>query len=105
MTREYRTFGPELKFRVALEASKNERTVSQIASQFEVHPSQVTEWKKQLYEAASTIFSNKRQRKVVPEPHQDVEYLLRELGKLTAQVEWFKKKVDQTSRSTKGGNG
>jgi len=105
MTRPYRIFGPELKLKIAIEALRNEKTISQIASEFEVHPSQVVEWKKQLQENACNLFSGKKKRKNSLEPHQDAEYLLRELGKVTAQLEWLKKKLNTRSLSMKGGNG
>ena len=48
MTRKRRTFGPAFKAKVALAAAKGDRTTAQLASDFGVHTSQVTAWKKQL---------------------------------------------------------
>ena len=49
----------EFKFDVALEAAKELRTASQIASEREVHPNQISQWKKQLLDEGVSIFSNK----------------------------------------------
>ena len=57
--RKRKTYDNQFKARVTLEAIKGERTISEIASHFEVHPNQITKWKKQLLENVSGVFSNK----------------------------------------------
>ena len=89
MARKYKSHKPSVKVKVALEAAGNQKTINQIASEYEVSPSQVTEWKKQLLDEAEGIFQHKRQRKPEVEAHEDVEYLQQQVGKLTAQIEWL----------------
>ena len=96
MARKYKSHTPSIKVKVALEAAGNQKTANQIASEYEVSPSQVTEWKIQLLEEAETFFQGKRRRKVV-EAHEDVEYLQQQIGKLTTQIEWLKKKQQMDS--------
>ena len=91
MARKYKIHTPALKLKVALEAVQNQKTVNQIASEHGVAPVQVTEWKKQLLEDGVQIFQNKRRNKA-PEAHEDVEYLQQQVGKLSTQIEWLKKK-------------
>lgn len=91
MTRRYKSHSPALKLKIAIEAAQNQKTVNQIASENGVAPVQVTEWKKQLLEEGSQVFQNKRRTKTL-EAHEDVDYLQQQIGKLTAQLEWFKKK-------------
>jgi transposase-like protein len=91
MTRRYKNHSPTLKLKVAIEAAQNQKTVNQIASENGVAAVQVTEWKKQLLEEGAQVFQNKR-RANNPEAHEDVNYLQQQIGKLTAQIEWFKKK-------------
>ena len=55
-----KVYDDNYKARVALEAIKGEKTVSEIASQYEVHPNQITKWKKQLLENVSSLFSKKK---------------------------------------------
>ena len=46
----------QFKFQVALEALKEQKTLSQLASEYEVHPTQIAQWKKQLLEGGSSLF-------------------------------------------------
>ncbi|MGL4332322.1 MAG: transposase, partial [Bacteroidales bacterium] len=52
-----RKISPSLKVKVALEAMKGIRSINEIASEYEVHPNQVSQWKKQFQENAETLFS------------------------------------------------
>jgi transposase-like protein len=81
---------------VALEAAKNERTINQIASDYEVSPAQIMEWKKHLLSEGLSIFQNKRVTRAA-EAHEDVAHLQQQIGKLTVQIEWLKKKQGITS--------
>lgn len=51
-----RRHDPEFKARVAIEALKNIRTASEIAKEFQIHPAQVSDWKKQMLDGASDLF-------------------------------------------------
>ncbi len=92
MARNYKSHSASVKVKVALEAAGNQKTVNQIASEYEVSPSQVTEWKKQLLDEAESLFQHKKRRKSEVEAYEDVEYLQQQIGKLTTQIEWLKKK-------------
>jgi transposase len=96
MTRKYKNHSAEFKLKVAIEASKNEKTINQIASEYEVSPSQVIEWKKMLLENGSNLFQNKRAKKPA-EAHENIDLLQQQIGKLTVQIDWLKKKLGITS--------
>lgn len=96
MSRKYRNHAPDFKLKVALEAAKNERTINQIASDYGVAPAQVIEWKKHLLSEGACVFQNKRLTKST-EVHEDVSHLQQQIGKLTVQIEWLKKKQGITS--------
>lgn len=57
MKRPRRNHGAAFKAKVALEAIKGEQTIVELAERFQVHPNQITEWKKQLLERAAEVFS------------------------------------------------
>ncbi len=58
--RPRRNHGAAFKARVALEAIKGERTIIELAEQFQIHPNQITKWKKQLLESAEEVFAKEK---------------------------------------------
>ena len=79
------------KARVALAAAKGDKTVAELASVFEVHPTQIAQWKKRLLESTTDIFSQKRQREKVNRDELTSE-LYRQIGQLKVELDWLKKK-------------
>ena len=92
MARKYTTYSPEQKFRIVLEASRNEKTVNQIASEYGVHACQVSEQKKQLMDSGTELFRSKEKRKN-HECSENIDYLQQKIGKLTVELDWLKKKA------------
>ena len=86
----------EFKFRVALEALKEHKTLSQLASEFEVHPTQITQWKKQLLETGSELFGLQRARDLQAQSEREAE-LFEQIGRLRMELEWLKKKAERFS--------
>jgi len=60
MKKERRKFSAAFKTKVALEAIKEKETLQQLASKFEVHANQITQWKREFLESAEVIFSKKK---------------------------------------------
>ena len=93
MTKKRRTHSPEFKGRVALEALKGIKTIHQIASENEIHPVQVSQWKKELQERMGEIFERKNGRsKEAAEEMRRIELLERKVGQLTIERDWLAKK-------------
>jgi putative transposase len=91
MSRKRRVFGASFKAKVALAACRGDKTTAQLATQFSVHTSQVTAWKKQLLEQAAELFEDGR-RKQREEQSADEQELYEQIGRLKMEVEWLKKK-------------
>jgi putative transposase len=90
MTRKRRVFGAAFKAKVALAAVRGDKTTAQLASEFSVHTSQVTAWKKQLLEQAIGLFEDGRGRR--DESAANEQELYEQIGRLKMEVEWLKKK-------------
>ena len=86
-----KVFTPQQKATVALEAIKGDRTVNQIASAYEVHPSQIQSWKKIVQENLSTLFADKRRKEGKPE-RDLIDELYRTIGQRDIELGWLKKK-------------
>jgi len=91
MARQRKQYTGAFKAKIALEAIKGQRTVQELAAGYGVHPSQITNWKKQLIAEASDIFSGGRQRRDVAEDLEKAE-LYQQIGKLQVELDWLQKK-------------
>ena len=89
-----RKIDPALKAKVALEAIKGEKTVSEIAAKFDVHPNQVTQWRKKVLEALPSLFSRGK-KKEDRECEELRDELFRQIGQLKVELDWLKKKSEQ----------
>ena len=96
MTKQRKTYSAELKAKIALEAIKGQRTVNEIASQYGVHPNQVTNWKKQVVEELPQLFSTARHRAAQEEEAIKAQ-LYQQIGQLKVELDWLKKKAGQFS--------
>jgi transposase len=94
MSRKRRVFGGAFKAKVALAAFRGDKTTAQLASEFEVHASQVAAWKQQLLEQAAELFEDGRQRGREESTAKEEE-LYEQIGRLKMEVEWLKKKSAQ----------
>jgi len=83
------------KFKVALEATKELKTRSQVASEFGVHPTQVSQWKKELLANGSQLFEMARPQRQEKERHEQETALYEQIGRLNMELEWLKKKAGQ----------
>ena len=88
MTENRRKHNSAFKAKVALEALKGEETIAQLGSRFEVHPSQVRKWKRQMEEGAAGIFGDDHAEKK-KDDQALVAQLYQQIGKLKVERDFL----------------
>src|SRR6266852_622034 len=91
MTTTRKQYSPKFKARVAIEAIRGEKTLSQLGSQFKVHPIQIAKWRKSALEQLPELFVDGRTRKG-RNGEADSDALYEEIGRLKVELDWLKKK-------------
>ena len=88
--RTRRRFTADFKARVALEALRGDRTIQEIAAKHEIHPNQVSAWKRQALEGLGAVFSNGAER--AGRDHEaEIERLHAKIGQLTVERDFLSK--------------
>ncbi len=80
-----------VKFKVALEAVKGTRTLNEVAGQFEIHPTQVVQWKQRLVNGAPDLFNGADHRDAIEEAVLR-DRLYQQIGQMKVELDWLKKK-------------
>jgi transposase-like protein len=83
--RPRRNHGAAFKAKVALEAMKGEQTLSELAERFQVHPNQISQWKKQLLAGAEDIFASGKK----PAEKPDIKELHAKIGQLAMENDFL----------------
>ena len=94
MKNKRRKFSAAFKAKIAVEAIKEQLTLSELAQKHELHPNQIALWKKEFLANAESVFE--RDKKQGEELHQlksKQEELYTEIGRLKVQTDWLKKKL------------
>jgi transposase-like protein len=101
--RQRRRFDDEFKAKVALEALKEEKTLQELAEEYEIHPNQISSWKKQLLQNVGSVFEKKNQKdKELEAANRKEQELFKQLGEAKYENEWLKKSTSNcTARTTK----
>ena len=90
-TKERKIYGAEFKAKVAMEAVAGRLTINEIAKRHEVHPVQVSKWKKQFLEAVPGIFESSNKGRAVAD-EELTDQLYQQIGRLKVELDWLKKK-------------
>ena len=92
--RSRRKFTADFKAKVVIEALKERNTLEEIARKYEIHPNQITTWKKDFLANASKVFSAGEQETKSKEQQEAlVEKLFTQIGRQNIEIDWLKKKL------------
>ena len=91
MAKKRKRYSAEEKFRVALEAVKGEKTINEIASEYGIHPNQISNWKRELLSEGASVFGKGNSNKEKEQEKREAE-LYEQIGRLKMEIEWLKKK-------------
>jgi transposase/putative transposase len=86
---------PEFKARVALEALKGAKTIQQISKDFDIHPMQVSDWKKKMAEGAASIFGPGSGKTGTEDFESERTQLHAKIGQQAVELDWLTKKSKQ----------
>jgi transposase-like protein len=92
--RPRRNHSPAFKAKVALAAVRGEKTLAELAQQFDVHPNQITQWRSQLLEGAADVFGSATSGAAVA-PAVDVKTLHAKIGELTLANDFLEVALDK----------
>jgi transposase len=93
-----RNFNAENKAKIVLEVLRGEKELSVIASENEIAPNQIRNWKAEFLKNAAAAFDDKRVEALkadVKEKERETDALYKKVGQLTTQVDWLKKKSEE----------
>ena len=93
MSKKRRTYSPSFRAKVALAAFRGDKTIHELAAQFQVSSQQITKWKARLLDRIEEIFQDDRSRKKDDSP--DESELFEQIGRLKMEVDWLKKKTTE----------
>lgn len=89
-----RKFTPELKAQIVLEVLKERKTIPELAAEYEIHPNQLLRWKSEAVEKMHMVFTKESDEvdKLQKKHESEVQDLTQQIGQLTIEVNWLKKK-------------
>jgi transposase len=85
-----RKHSPDFKKKVALEAIREQKSITQIAKEYQLHPVQVSDWKKQFLDRCGLIFEGER---IHDSREEEIAALERKIGRLCVENDFLKKKL------------
>ena len=94
MKQNRKQYNPDFKARVAMEAIKGEETIAELAIRFEVHPTQINKWKKELVAGAANIFGADPNKKIKDEKGL-INQLYQQIGQLKVDKDFLKKGLER----------
>lgn len=93
MKRKRREFSSKFKAKAALEAIKERQTLSELAEKYELHPNQITTWKKEFLNNAEEVFAKKTSKK--NDTERELAKLYQKIGQLEIEKDFLKKSLGE----------
>ncbi|MCG5517450.1 MULTISPECIES: transposase [unclassified Ectothiorhodospira] len=93
MSRKRKQYSADFKAKVAIEALKGEQTTSELAARFEIHPTMVSQWRRELLDKATGVFEGKGDGKAAQKTQEEIDTLYREIGKLTVERDFLSRRL------------
>ena len=93
MKRKRRKFTAAFKTKVVLEALKERETIQQLGVKYQVHPNQITTWKKQFLENGEAAFTGDTHHDELQQTRQQLDELYKQIGQMKVETDWLKKKL------------
>lgn len=90
-----RRHDPEFKARVALEALKGIKTIQDIAKEFDIHPVQISDWKKTMAQGAASVFGSRTGKTGAEDFERERAQLHAKIGQQAVELDWLTKKSKQ----------
>lgn len=98
MSKKRRSFSPEFKAKVVLEALSGIKEINELASEHKIQPNLIRNWKREFLENASKAFDNKADEKLTETIHSlqdENDELAKKVGRLSIHNDWLKKKSEE----------
>lgn len=92
MKKERRKFSAEFKFKVVLEALRERETLAALVAKYQIHPQQITDWKRAFLEQGEQVFSNPAELKD-KDTEEKISKLYEQIGMLKVENDFLKKKL------------
>ena len=92
MPNKRKRYSAEFKAKVALEALKEQKTLTELSNKYQIHSVQISTWKKQLIDGSASIFKNSKNSNHNNQQNLE-DHLYQEIGRLKIELDWLKKKL------------
>ena len=88
-----KNYTPEFKARVVMELLREEMSLGQLAAKYEIHPTQISKWRKMATEGLPELLADRRKKDKLASEHEELpKDLYAQIGELTTKLAWLKKK-------------
>ena len=92
MMNKRKRYSAEFKAKVAVDALKEQKTLTELANRYQIHSVQISTWKKQLLDGSASIFKNSTNNNQKKQQNLE-DHLYQEIGRLKMELDWLKKKL------------